>query len=174
MFEQDRDGFLRHALHVLKSDLESPGAQHVTAVLAEHGLLLAALSDPVLPREKAMALAQMATRIDPNIDLTLARTLAEDVSAPDSDRHGRLMEILGVISDGVRIFPSLVRLLRHPNQHIRSKTVLLIGRGNRSPKWLRQRLSDTDPRIRANAAEALWGVDTDEARELLQSLVRDS
>jgi HEAT repeat protein len=174
LFEQDRDSFLRHALQVLKSDLESPGALHLTAVLAENGLLLGALSDPLLPREKAVALAQSAARIDPNIDLTLARTLADDLGASDSDRHGRLMEILGVISDGIRIFPSLVRLLRHPNPHIRSKAVLLIGRGNRSPKWLRLRLADTDPRIRANAAEALWGVNTEEARNLLQSLVRDS
>src|SRR5581483_2076277 len=70
--------------------------------------------------------------------------------------------------------PSLVRLLRHPNPHIRSKAVLLIGRGNRSPKWIRQRLVDTDPRVRANAAEALWGVGTEEARDLLHSLVGDS
>jgi hypothetical protein len=174
LFDHDGAAFLRDAMQVLKSDLESPGAQHLTAVLAENGLLLSALSDPVLPREKAIALAQTAARIDPNIDLALARTLADQVTAADSDLHGRLMEILGVISDGIRIFPSLVRLLRHPNPHIRSKAVLLIGRGNRSPKWLRQRLADTDPRIRANAAEALWGVNTEEARDLLQSLVRDS
>src|SRR5205085_1468063 len=90
------------------------------------------------------------------------------------EQHARLMEILAAISDGARIFPSLVRLLRHPNPHIRSKAVLMIGRGNRSPKWVRQRLADTDSRIRANAAEALWGVNNDEAREILQSLVHDS
>ena len=79
-----------------------------------------------------------------------------------------------MISDGARIFPFVVRLLRHANPHIRSKAVLMIGRGNHSPRWVRERLADTDPRIRANAAEALWGVETAEARELLQSLVHDS
>jgi HEAT repeat protein len=174
MVEQDPAAFLRHALHLFRADLDSPSAGHLAAILVENGLLLAALSDPALPRETALTLAHAATRVEPNLDLILARSLADDLAAAASDRHTRLMEVLGVISDGVRIFPALVRLLRHPNPHVRSKAVLLIGRGNRSPKWLRQRLSDTDPRIRANAAEALWGVNTDDARELLQSLMRDA
>jgi hypothetical protein len=57
---------------------------------------------------------------------------------------------------------------------VRSKAVLMIGRGSRSTKWVRHRLEDSDPRIRANAIEGLWGVDTEEARELLEALVHDS
>jgi HEAT repeat protein len=175
--DEDQAAFLRSAIQLLAADTDSRGARHIVAVIVEAGLLLPALYNPLLTRERALALAQAAASIDPTIDVALARTLADDVSAAQSsgefDQHARLMEILAAISDGVRIFPSLVRLLRHTNPHIRSKAVLMIGRGNRSAKWVRQRLADTDPRIRANAAEALWGVDTEEARELLQSLVRD-
>jgi hypothetical protein len=142
-------------------------------VIVGNGLLLPALSDGALNRDRALALAQSAARLDPNVDVGLARLLAES-AGDEAEHHGRLMEILAAISDGIRIFPSLVRLLRHPNPHIRSKAVLMIGRGNRSAQWIRQRLSDTDPRIRANAAEALWGVDTEPARDVLHSLVRDS
>lgn len=172
LLDEDHEEFVRSALQVLKEDVESPGAQHLIAVMAAGGLLLSALSDPALDRDQALAVAQAAARLEPTIDVTLARKLVE--SAGEEEHHPRLMEILAVISDGIRIFPSLVRLLRHPNPHIRSKAVLMIGRGNRSPQWIRQRLSDTDPRFRANAAEALWGVDTEPAREVLQSLVHDS
>jgi HEAT repeat protein len=176
--DEDGPGFLREALQVLQTNTESHGVHHVLSVLVADGLLVPALADPQLSREKALALAQEAARIDPAIDVALARNLAESAGSPDAasevERHARLMEILESISDGARIFPSLVRLLRHPSAHIRSKAVLMIGRGNRSPKWLRTRLSDTDSRIRANAAEALWDVRTEDARELLLSLIHDS
>jgi hypothetical protein len=44
----------------------------------------------------------------------------------------------------------------------------------RSVEWARNRLSDIDPRTRANAVEALWGRDTAYARALLRSAARDS
>lgn len=152
--------------------MESPGAQHLISLIVSNGMFLTALSDPALNRDRALAFAHAAARLDQTVDLALARMLAESAGG-ETDSQVRLMEILAAISDGIRIFPCLVRLLRHPNPHVRSKAVLMIGRGNRSPQWIRQRLSDTDPRIRANAAEALWGVDTEPAREVLQSLVHD-
>lgn len=178
MMEDDQDSFLRTALPILRTHLDSVGAQYVVGVLSASGMLVKALTDPQLTREQALALAQTAARVDSNAEMVLARALADTVSDPDAEahneEHSRLMEILSAISDGSRIFPCLVRLLRHGNPHIRSKAVLLIGRGNRSANWVRQRMGDSDPRIRANAAEALWGVETDEARELLESLVHDS
>jgi hypothetical protein len=178
LMEDDQDAFLQTALPILRAHLDSVGAQYVVGVLSASGLLVKALIDPQLTREQALALAQTAARVDSNAEMTLARALADTVADADAEahteEHARLMEILSTISDGSRIFPCLVRLLRHGNPHIRSKAVLLIGRGNRSANWVRQRLGDSDPRIRANAAEALWGVETDEARELLQSLVHDS
>ncbi len=178
MLDEDRKAFLKSALQVLERDIDSAGAQYLVTLILGGGMLPAALCDLGLGKDKAVALARAAARIDPNVDVALARVLADRAAAADSaadfEHDALLIEVLAVISDGARIFPSLVRLLRHPNPHIRSKAVLLIGRGNRSAKWLRQRLSDSDPRIRANAAEALWGVDTGDARELLQSLLRDS
>jgi HEAT repeat protein len=178
MLQDDHAGFLRIALPVLKSSLDSAGAQYVIGILSESGLLVKALSDPQLTREQALALAQTAGRMDSNAEIAIARALSDTVGAADAgdrvDEHARLIEILAAISDGSRIFPLLVRLLRHPNPHIRSKAVLMIGRGNRSANWVRQRLGDSDPRIRANAAEALWGVESEEAQELLRSLVKDS
>ena len=69
--------------------------------------------------------------------------------------------------DPSRMMASMLRLLRHPNPYLRSKAVKVVGRGSKSPKWVRQRLADPDPRIRANAIESLWSVDNAEARSLL-------
>jgi hypothetical protein len=66
-----------------------------------------------------------------------------------------------------------VRVLRNANPHLRSKAVLMLGRGNRSANWVQSRLLDPDPRIRANALEALWGVESDTARALLLSAAGD-
>jgi hypothetical protein len=86
----------------------------------------------------------------------------------------RLMEVLSRIADASRILPSLMRLLRHQNPRLRSKVVKLIGRGSGSVKWIRAKLSEADPRVRANALEALWGVDTPEARALLLFSTKDA
>jgi hypothetical protein len=67
-----------------------------------------------------------------------------------------------------------MRLLRHPNAYLRSKAVKMIGRGSRSVKWVMGRLSESDPRVRANAVESLWGVDTVEARTLLTFAASDA
>jgi hypothetical protein len=48
------------------------------------------------------------------------------------------------------------------------------GGAGRSVEWARNRLSDIDPRIRANAVESLWGNDTAYVRALLRTAARDS
>ena len=50
----------------------------------------------------------------------------------------------------------------------------MIGRGSKSTKWVMGRLSESDPRVRANAIESMWGVDTPEARTLLNFAVSDA
>lgn len=49
-----------------------------------------------------------------------------------------------------------------------------MGRSNRSATWVQSRMGDADPRLRANAIEGLWGVDTEEARDLMLASVHDA
>jgi len=53
-----------------------------------------------------------------------------------------------------------------PTQRIRSKVALVIGRVSHNGKWAESRLADPDARVRANAVESMWDVDTAEARAL--------
>jgi HEAT repeat protein len=171
------ESFYTATIEILKEDMDSRAVQFLVTLLVSENLLFRALCDTALDREQATALARQAVRVDPALDATLARHLADTaIASPDAAGLGsaeRLMEILGEISDRILILPSLMRLLRNANPHLRSKAALMIGRGSRSLTWAKRRLTDSDTRVRANAVEALWGMDTPEARELLDAASRD-
>ena len=177
LVERDPDGFFAGAVEILRQQDDSRGSQFLIAQLVANDLLLRALCEPGFSREQAMELARAAARVDPMTDVALAKRLADSAAAEEtalpSDSAARLMEILAEISEGARILPSLMRLMRHSNPFVRSKAVKLVGKGSGSVKWVRGRLAETDPRIRANAIEALWGIDNEEVRELLRSATKD-
>jgi hypothetical protein len=169
--------FREAAVQVLKNADDSRAVQCLIGVLVAHGMLLSVLCHPALSREQVMVVARIAQRVDSTAESAIAKGLADSVISNDPGVRpkdaGRLLEVLSEISDGNRILPSLLRLLRHPDPHLRSKAVKMIGSGTRSAKWVQGRLAETDPRVRANAIESLWGLDSPEARELLQASVRD-
>jgi HEAT repeat protein len=177
LLDDDRDAFLTNVVRILRSDTDSRAVQYLLALLVSENLLYDALCDPALNPDQALAVARLAARVDPMVDVGVARRLAEaavsDAEASSLGDAGRILQILAEISDGTRILPSLMRLLRNANPYLRSKAVLLIGRGSHSVKWVRHRLGEADARVRANAVEALWGVDSAEARELLRFAASD-
>jgi HEAT repeat protein len=173
---QDWHAFYSAAVEILKDRHDSNCALYVIKLLIGRDLLVDALCDPALSKEQAVAVGRAAARIDPMTDVSLAKFLA-DRSAPDDTVQPaelmRLMEIMVEVSSFVRVLPVLKRMSRHPNPHVRSKAVLMIGRGNPASGWLQNRFAEPDPRIRANTVESLWGVDTEEARGLLLAAARD-
>ena len=176
LLDNDRELFYGSSIEILKTSGDSRGAQYLVALFMSSGLLLRALCDPDLSRDAALALGRAARRVDPLVDVTLARSLADSAMGSGATQvadPARLMDILCEIADAGRIMPSLRRMMRHPNSHLRSKAVKLIGRGSLSAKWVMGRLSESDPRVRANAVESLWGVDTAEARSLLSFAAND-
>ena len=177
VLDNDRELFYGTSMEILKSSGDSRGAQYLVALLVASGLLLRALCDPALGRDDALSLGRAARRVDPLVDVALARSLADSATVSGAVQiadPARLMDVLSEIGDAGRIMPSLMRMMRHPNSHLRSKAVKLIGRGSPSARWVMGRLGESDPRVRANAVESLWGVDTPEARSLLNFAVNDS
>jgi hypothetical protein len=176
LLDNDRERFYGVSIEILKTSGDCRGAHYLVALLVSSGLLLRALCDSALSREDALSLARAAKRVDPLVDVTLARSLADSAmesGAVQVADPSRLMDILCEIADAGRIMPSLMRMMRHPNSHLRSRAVKLIGRGSLSARWVMVRLSESDPRVRANAVESLWGVDTPEARTLLSFATND-
>lgn len=174
----DPDLFFRGALEALSTQEESRGIRFLVGLLVANDVLEPILCESLLPIEKAAAAVRIAIQIDPMVETGLARHVADAVTAGTHPRlaanASRLLDVLARVSDGTRILPSLSRLLHSSDVGLRSKAALMMGRSNRSAVWVQSHMSDTDPRLRANAIEGLWGVDTDEAHELMLSALRDA
>jgi hypothetical protein len=166
------------AMELLVMKNETHGADYVISLLATGDQLLKALCDPRVNREQALRLGRAAAQKDPRVDVLLGRHLADRAytitSASCPPELQRILEVIAEISDGSRILPFLMTLARQPNPHVHSKALLLIGRVSRNAKWLQNRLSDPDPRARANAIESVWGLDAPEIRDLLRGLLQDA
>jgi hypothetical protein len=68
----------------------------------------------------------------------------------------------------------MVQLFRSSDPRIRSKVARLVGKYSQYQAFIARRLQEDDPRVRANAIESLWGVDTPVARRALEAAVSDS
>ncbi len=136
--------------------------------------MLPLLCNPLsIETKQAVDLAkEIAKNINPTLELQLAQSLRSDTLANDA-RALRILEILGEISDGSRIAMMLVPFLHHSNVKIRSKTALLVGRFNHNLSAAKSRLSEANPRVRANTIESLWGLQTPEARRLFAGATED-
>lgn len=111
--------------------------------------------------------------IDPSLDLKLARRFSRG-DRPMSDAVAqRTLNLLAEVAHNARVLPLIIRLLSHPNPRLRSKAALIIGRAHIAPHTAERLLSEQDPRVRANAIEALWGSDTRKIRRALREAVAD-
>jgi hypothetical protein len=152
----DPDLFCRGALEVLRTQEQSRGLRFLVGLLVANDLLEPLLCEGSLQVEHLVEGVTAGTR----------PLLAANAS--------RLLDILARVSDGTRILPSLSRLLHSTDAGLRSKAALIMGRSNRSATWVQSRMGDADPRLRANAVEGLWGVQTEEARDLMLAALRDA
>ncbi len=176
MLEKDRDRFYAAAVEILKTPDDSKGYHYLISLLVGRDMLVETLSDPALTLNQAVAAARSASVVDSMMDVSMARRLAGDGSSPSRvapDKAKRMMDILSEIAKGPRAVGSLRGMVRHPDPHLRSKAVLMIGREQRNLDWVRHRMAEADPRVRANVVETLWGRRTEEARAALQSAASD-
>jgi HEAT repeat protein len=174
LIEKDPESFRDGAVRVLKSSPGSRGLQYVVKLLVTSDLLFQTLCDPTLTSQEAISLGRAAAEAEPMIDVTLAKQLAEGVSELKEETACLLLDVLAEISNGNRIMRSLMRMLRQNNPQVRAKAIVMIGRARRSVKWVQSRFAESDPRKRANSVEALWGIDTVEARDALRAGSHDS
>jgi hypothetical protein len=92
-----------------------------------------------------------------------------------SEIYGRFFDEDGEArSDEPIPIAKLVQLFRSSDPRIRSKVARLVGKYSQYQGFVARRLQEHDPRVRANAIESLWGVDTPVARRSLENAVSDS
>ncbi len=122
-----------------------------------------------LPLDIAIQLSTALKKVDATLPLAIAR-IAKD-GGPKA--RIRAMDILGRIADGRDIVPFVISATVSDNAELRSKAILVLGRTSDKLSIIENALTDEDARVRANAVETLWGMDTDDARMLLRQAVRD-
>jgi len=174
--------FFLDALPVLRSAPDTPGFYYLLALLHSQNLLLKRLCDPALfTKQESISLAKRMSRVEPLFDMKLAKMLLATEAEPGADeaqqqaqnRAGmRLLEIMAEASDRGRSL-LLAQLLHHPNPQVRSKAALLVGKSTKDPKWVSQRMNESDSRIRANAIEALWGMESEDCRQIFLDALND-
>ncbi len=124
-------------------------------------------------REEALTIARVAHKVDPSLDVKLAMQLAGRHVTEEKDA-GRILDILEVISQPSTLLPLMSGIMQHPNAKVRSKAALLMGKGNRNAAWVRQQLREPNERVRANAVESLWGLDSDDIVSLFHAASIDT
>jgi HEAT repeat protein len=167
-----RDGDDARFLEVISALRELPDSSArdmlIRLLMADDEVLMRCTHPACLPLEEAVALACRMKQLDPTIDAHLVHLVMPGSGAAMRDpwHATRVLEIVAAISDGHHIQALLPTLLRHPEPRVRSKVSLMLGRYNRNIRWLQRLLAERDPRVRANAVESMWGVASQQAREL--------
>ena len=168
--------FLESAIAQLRQAPDSPGLDYLLALLCGNDLAVSIFADPaVLTEAEAISVMQRLMRVDPSFDLRLLQfaVLGDRARAAWCPAVRRILQIISAVSDGRRAAPRLMLLLRHPDEHVRSRAALLLGTTTHNCAWAGEQLREKDPRVRANVVESLWGTTTDEARHLFRAAAAD-
>jgi hypothetical protein len=129
-------------------------------------------------RDNSVKLFRRLLEVDPSFDVKLARKLPgrsywNPAETFDSARSARALDILDETSHGRRLLPILGHLTDSPDAAVSAKATLFVGRRVQNPNWTRKQLQRPDQRVRANAVEALWGVNTPSAVGLFEDCAAD-
>jgi hypothetical protein len=178
MLEKDGARFLQSSCRVLKASAEGPGAVYLMELLWSNPVLVSGLIEPaLLPLDTAIRFAKRWVEYDSMLDIKLLHmgfpSEATTVQNVDIVRAKRVLAIVNELPACRHILLPLVNLLHSPDPKVRFKAASLYGRTSQNGDWVRKRLSDMDPRVRANAVESLWGMDSSSARAVLREASRD-
>lgn len=180
LYETDQSGFVEASRQILRENLEAPGLPYILTLLLNNGVIVKWLTDPDhFTTAQATTIVEILRRTDPRIDVLLIAAAFPPAGGGASDKALgeaaclRVLEITRVANNSLRFLPVVAQLLRHSSAKVRTKAALIVGRGNKNPKWVFGQLADADARLRANAIESLWDTDDQAARAVFQSALGD-
>ncbi len=107
-----------------------------------------------------------------SFDLRLARRLPDKQGAYqycDSRSAERAIEILDETSRGQRLLPILGHLVHSGDAAACRPKRLFLGRRLQNPEWAARQLKKDDVRVRANAVEWIWGLQSLARKRFLNS-----
>ena len=140
------------------------------------GEIFVQICDETIPLPEAIEMARGESEGHPMFDVQLAQqipTLQNPLSLLQGAKALRALEILDAISPGNRLVVTLAGLMQAPGEKIRSKAALLLGRRVQSIDWRQLCSRESDPRVRANILEALWGSTSANAIDIFHQALND-
>jgi hypothetical protein len=177
MLASDREAFSKASILALARATGSAGTRYVLHLLRRENMLMDALLDPWRSkREEAVAAARMIPQagipIDYDLEGALRATLALSPSADNAARILRLLDVLEAASKQPRFSLFQTELLAYPSPGVRSRSTLLIASSSKNVSLVGRMMLDDDSRVQANAVEALWTFEPEDARPLLLTAAR--
>ena len=144
-----------------------------------HGELTDYLVNPThSTREIALRLFNRILSVDPSFDVKLAQLLPDrgyvnHAVALEGVCAMRALDILDHTSRGRRLLPILGHLPHSSDPRVAAQATLFVGKRVQSPAWAAKQMLHSDQRVRANAVESIWGLDTQPAVQLLEKCIDD-
>lgn len=175
----DPSGLAHAAIQFLsKAEEKSLALKNAVGLLTAGNLLAGLLLNRhILSIETALSLARKARSMEPLLDVYLVRQLVANSSGKvaliKNAEALHALELVDAISDCSRLASYLIQFLNHPNDKVRSKAALMLGRSNWNLARLEGLLESDDSRLRANAVESLWGHRHPDVRKILWSATQD-
>lgn len=170
----DSQGFLRFTQHALLTRPISRSLKYITGVALEIGFIQTLFDLHKSYKDEAITIARKASACDSQLGIKIVTTLTnEEISRlPESDFLSGL-EILNSISEGDCFVSSVLKILKHPSPHVRSKAALFIGSRTQNLAWVTNQEGEDDPRVRANVIESLYGIHNESVAPLFYRSVHD-
>ena len=171
----------RGCLNYLASCGAGPVAESILGWIVPNGKYFRPLLDPAfLPKEKRDLLAAFFRGRDSNFFANFGQlTTPRDSKDGEADSgENRLLysalQLLETIEGPGTLRTWLLGLTHHRDPRVRSKATKLICKLQSTPELIQRQFRSTDARVRANAVEALWGLQTAEAANIFKQACSDS
>lgn len=177
--EENRVEFLRQAIDLLGEGTPTSYSQVVQQFCQkEAGSLQQILfTADLLSVDEAVQLIRIQNRNNPAHQVNLMQSVRREIDNAGSrlarQELIRLIEILAKSMEQDKLGGMLASLCKHSDERLRSKVAVLSGVvAKQLPRQI-DLLKDIDPRVRANAVQALWGMTDPESLQLLVEASRD-
>ena len=148
-------------------------AQLIPSLAATEHYLSAVLDPELLSLESAKRVCSLFRKADPYFFSHLSRLAFSTERSLSPAFTTRALAILDDLGKDDPVVPWLRQLTTHPDERVRSKAVKVLCRLRPSKSTLDLHLQSTDPRVRANAVEALWHTPSADAIQIFKSVLND-
>ncbi|MBZ2183996.1 MAG: HEAT repeat domain-containing protein [Bryobacter sp.] len=177
--EENRVEFLRQAIAFVGEATPSSYSQVVQQFCQkEAGSLQQILfTADLLSLDEVAQLLRIQNRNNPAHQVSLMQSVKREIDSAGSRLARReLMRLIEIFAKSIeqeKLGGMLASLCEHSDERLRSKVAVLSGVVTKQLPRQINLLKDIDPRVRANAVQALWGLTDPESLQLMVEASRD-